>query len=86
MPPFLFEGVIVLYLYMTSSIKQLTVPRSLLKKYEGVVILPLREYERIQEELEMSRSKKLAMEIAKARKEQKFYSSSQVKKLLKIPN
>jgi len=45
------------------------IPKALIRKKEGVVILPLEEYEKIKEDLEMMRSKRLAKEIKIARKE-----------------
>lgn len=47
-----------------------------------VVILPLADYERLKEDLEMLQSKELAKDIEKARKEKAIFSPSQVKKLL----
>ena len=47
-----------------------------------VVILPLADYERMKEDLEILQSKKLAKDIEKARKERKLYSAPQVKKIL----
>jgi len=47
----------------------ITIPKALIRKKEGVVILPLEEYEKIKEDLEMMRSKRLAKEIEIARKE-----------------
>ena len=47
-----------------------------------VVVLPLSDYERMREDLEMAQSKNLSGKIAKARKEKKLYSSVQVKKML----
>lgn len=55
----------------TQAIKNsITLPRSLFKK-QGVVVLPLKEYERMKEDFEMFQSKKLAEEIERARKEVK---------------
>lgn len=51
--------------------KNITIPKALIRKKEGIAILPLEEYERIKEDLEMLQSKKLAKEIEKARKEAK---------------
>jgi len=56
---------------MTNSSKNITLPKTLIKRKEGIAILPLEEYERIKEDLEMLQSKKLAKEIEKARKEAK---------------
>ena len=69
--------------YMTIVTKNITLPKALVKKKEGVVILPLEEYERIKEDLEMLQSKKLAKEIEKARKEKKTIS---LEKILKENN
>lgn len=52
-----------------------------------VVILPLEDYEKIKEELEMLSSKKLAKQITKAREEirqGKTYSLEEAKKKLKL--
>ncbi|MEK9183551.1 MAG: hypothetical protein AAB890_00570 [Patescibacteria group bacterium] len=68
---------------MTIVTKNITLPKALVKKKEGVVILPLEEYERIKEDLEMLQSKKLAKEIEKARKEKKTIS---LEKILKENN
>jgi len=51
--------------------KNITIPKALIRKKEGIAILPLEEYERIKEDLEMLQSKRLAKEIEKARKETK---------------
>ena len=56
---------------MTNSSKNITLPKSLIKRKEGIAILPLEEYERIKEDLEMLQSKSLVKEIEKARKEAK---------------
>lgn len=56
---------------MTNSSKTITLPKTLIKRKEGIAILPLEEYERIKEDLEMLQSKRLAKEIEKARKEAK---------------
>lgn len=56
---------------MTDSSKSITLPKTLIKRKEGIAILPLEEYERIKEDLEMLQSKRLAKEIEKARKETK---------------
>lgn len=50
-----------------------------------VVVLPLNQWKKIEnmlENLEMLRSKHLAKEIAKARKEKKLYSVAEVRKRL----
>ena len=49
---------------------------------ESVVILPLAEYEEMKEDLEMLASKNLRKRIAKARRERKFYTVGEVKKIL----
>lgn len=51
--------------------KNIVLPKALIRRKQGVAILPLEEYEKIREDLEMLRSKKLAKEIKKARKEAK---------------
>jgi PHD/YefM family antitoxin component YafN of YafNO toxin-antitoxin module len=51
--------------------ESITLPKALIRRKQGVAILPLEEYERIKEDLEMLRSRKLAKEIKKARKEAK---------------
>ncbi len=49
---------------------------------EPVVILPLDEYERIKEDLEMLQSKSLKKRIVKARGERKICTAAQVKRIL----
>jgi len=56
---------------MADTSKTINIPKALIRRKQGVVILPLEEYERLKEELEMLQSKKLAKEIEKARKEAK---------------
>jgi len=56
---------------MANSSKTITLPKTLIKRKEGVVILPLEEYEKIKEDLEMLQSRRLVKEIEKARKEAK---------------
>jgi len=68
---------------MTNQTKNITLPKALIHKKEGVVILPLEEYERIKEDLEMLQSKRLAKEIEKARKEKR---SIALEKILKEHN
>ena len=51
--------------------ESITLPKALIRRKQGVAILPLEEYERIKEDLEMLRSRKLSKEIEKARKEAK---------------
>mgnify|MGYP001616425642 FL=1 len=75
---------LLLYLiYMTSTTKNISLSKALVRKKEGVVILPLEEYERIKEDLEMLQSKRLAKEIEKTRKEKKTIS---LEKILKENN
>ena len=57
---------------MANSSKTITLPKTLVKRKEGIVILPLEEYERLKEDLEMLYSKRLAKEIEGARKEAKL--------------
>lgn len=52
--------------------KNIKLPKSLIKKKEGVVILPLKKWKKIEqnlEDLEMYRSESLPKEIEKSRKE-----------------
>jgi len=56
---------------MAYSPKNIALPKTLIRRKEGVAILPLEEYEKIKEDLEMLQSKRLAREIKKARKEAK---------------
>lgn len=52
-----------------------------------VIILPLDEYEKMREDLEMLRSKRLAKSIKRTRREVvegKVYTTSEVKKILKL--
>jgi len=56
------------------SPKNIVVPKSAIKEKEGIVILPLRKWKKIEEsleDLEMYRSKSLAKEIDKRRKAKK---------------
>ncbi len=70
--PFLFEADVVGLRYMAQGYsKSITIPKALLKKKEGIAVLPLDEYEQMKEELEMFRSKSLAGDIEAARKEVK---------------
>ena len=58
-------------------------PKSVIREKEGVVILPLKKWKKIEEELEnleMYRSEKLAKEIEKRRREKKIVP---LQKLLK---
>jgi len=56
---------------MANSSKTITLSKALIQRKKGIAILPLEEYERIKEDLEMLQSKRLAKEIEKARKEAK---------------
>jgi len=49
-----------------------------------VVVLPLEDYERMKENLEMMASKKLPRIITKARSDKKTYSAAQVKEILDL--
>ncbi len=49
----------------------ISLPRALIQKQKGIAILPLEDYERMKEDLEMYQSKNLPKEIEKARKEVK---------------
>lgn len=54
--------------------KNIVVPKSAIKEKEGIVILPLRKWKKIEEsleDLEMYRSKSLVKEIDKRRKAKK---------------
>jgi len=51
--------------------KNVILHKALIQKKKGVAILPLEEYEKLKEDLEMLQSKKLVKEIEKARKEAK---------------
>ena len=69
---FLFEADVVGLRYMAQGYsKSISIPKALLKKKEGIAVLPLDEYEQMKEELEMFRSKSLAGDIEAARKEVK---------------
>ena len=56
---------------MTNVLKNITLPKALIKRKQGIAILALEEYEKFKEDLEMLYSKRLAGEIEKARKEKK---------------
>jgi len=61
----------------------IVLPKSAIKEKEGIVILPLKKWKKIEEELEdleMYRSERLAKEIEKRRKEKEPVS---LEKLLK---
>lgn len=52
--------------------KNIVLPKSAIREKEGIVILPLKKWRKVEEELEdleMYRSESLAKEIAKRRKE-----------------
>ena len=51
--------------------KNITLSRDTIERKRGVVVLPLAEYERMKEDLEMLRSKRLEQDIKKARQEAK---------------
>lgn len=55
----------------TQTIKNITLPSTLIRRKQGIAILPLEEYERMKEDLEMFHSKKLAKDVEKARREAK---------------
>jgi len=66
-----------------SNTKNIVLPRSAIKGKEGIVILPLKKWRKVEEELEdleMYRSERLSKEIEKRRKEKTTIS---LKKLLK---
>ena len=67
----------------TQAIKNITLPNALIRKKHGIAILPLEEYEKMKEDLEMFYSKNLAKDIEKARKEKRTVS---LEKLLKEHN
>lgn len=54
---------------ITKTQRNIILPRYILKRKEGIAILPLEEYEKMKEDLEMIQSKRLVEEIAKARQE-----------------
>lgn len=63
--------------------KNIVLPRSAIKEKEGIVILPLRKWKRVEEkleDLEMYRCERFAREIGKRRKEKETIP---LKKLLK---
>lgn len=64
----------------------ISIPKPLFKK-DGIVILPLEEFENFKEDIESLTSKHLAKEIAEARQEYKdgkVYSLEEVKKILEL--
>lgn len=67
--------------------KTIAVPRSALQEKEGVIILPLKKWRRIEEELEdleMYRSTRLAREIEQRRKEKETVSLGTLLKKYRI--
>jgi len=72
---------------MANSSKNITLPKTLIKRKQGVAILPLEEYERMKEDLEILQSKRLAKEIEKTREEAKsgkVISLEEVERRLKL--
>ena len=70
-----------------TSKNSIAISRETVQKRGGMVILPLEEYERMREDLEMIRSKKLPKEIERARreaKERKTMRLEEVEKKLKM--
>lgn len=55
--------------YMVNNSSNITLSKALIKRKGGIAILPLEEYERIKEDLDMFLSKRLAKEVERARKE-----------------
>ena len=68
---------------MATQTKNIILPSTLIRKKQGIAILPLEKYEKMKEDLEMFQSKTLAKDIEKARKEKKTVS---LEKLLKEHN
>ena len=68
---------------MATQTKNIILPSTLIRKKQGIAILPLEEYEKMKEDLEMFQSKTLTKDIEKARKEKKTVS---LEKLLKEHN
>ncbi len=67
--------------------KTITLSLNRVAKQKGVVVLPLEEYERMREDLEMAQTKKLPGEIARARQEAregKVFSLVEVRKRLRL--
>lgn len=65
--------------------KNLKIPKHIIRT-QGIVILPIEEYDRLREDLEMLRSETLVDEIAESRKEiqeGKSYSIEEVERLIK---
>ena len=70
-----------------SNTKNIVLPRSAIKGKEGIVILPLKKWRKVEEELEdleMYRSERLAREIEKRRKEKKTISLGKLLKKYRI--
>lgn len=65
---------------MTNVLKNITLPKTLIKRKQGIAILALEEYEKFKEDLEMLYSKRLAGEIEKVRKEKKTISLEELLK------
>ena len=63
---------------MINFSKNIVLPKALIKK--GVAILPLEEWERVKEDLEMLQSKGLVKKIQKARKDKKTVSLESILK------
>lgn len=67
--------------------KNITLSKDIIERKKGVVVLPLAEYERMREDLEMLRSKRLERDIEKARqevKEGKTFTLKEVKEKLNL--
>ncbi len=61
----------------TQNTKNIVLPKSAIREKEGIVILPLKKWKRIEEELEnleMYCSERLAKEVQKRRKEKQSIS------------
>jgi len=66
---------------------EITLPKSVIREKEGIVILPLKKWKKIEEELEdleMYRSERLAKEIEKRRKEKETIPLEKLLKKYKI--
>lgn len=64
----------------------ISIPKPLFKK-DGVVVLPLEEFENFKEDLEALASKQLAKDIARSRQEfakGKFYTLDEVETILNL--
>lgn len=65
--------------------KHLKIPKHVIRT-QGMVILPIEEFDRLREDLEMLSSKKLADEIVQSREQiqqNKSYTLEQVERLIK---